>query len=159
MSPNNLKDPKAVKAAFAKVLNDFTEEELLKMEALASVHAYLSEAQRVMDERNMLRKHLAEQMNVSASCHTQLFRGDRPVNDQHKAKLARIFKLQWEVKAVPLVKSYAKARSMSLPSVQAGVAAEPAARHRRAGATKQRTIVGKGWVWSAGSPAWSLARA
>ena len=67
MSPKNLKDPKAVKAAFARVLNDFSEEERLEMEALAIGHAYLSEAQRIMDERNMLRKDLAERMKVSAS--------------------------------------------------------------------------------------------
>jgi transcriptional regulator with XRE-family HTH domain len=102
MSPKNLKDPKAVKAAFANLLNDFTEEELLEMEALAIGHAYLSEAQRVMDERNMLRKHLAEKMNVSASFLTQLFRGDRPVSDYHKAQLQRVLGVRFEVKAVDM---------------------------------------------------------
>lgn len=131
MSPKNLKDPKAVKAAFARVLNDFSEEEQLEMEALAIGHTYLSEAQRVMDERGMLRKELAEKMKVSASFLTQLFRGDRPVSDYHKAQLARIFKIQWEVKAMPLAKSYAKAKVMSL-------AAEPVARYGRAGAAKER---------------------
>ncbi len=136
MSPKNLKDPKAVKAAFAKVLNDFTEEELLEMEALAIGHAYLSEAQRVMDERSMLRKDLAELMNVSPSFLTQLFRGDRPVSDYHKAQLARIFQIQWMVKAVPLAKPYSKAKSMS-------VAAEPVAKYGRVGAAKQKAVVRK----------------
>lgn len=97
MSPKNLKDPKAVKAAFTSVLNDFNEEELLEMEALAIGHAYLSEAQRIMDERDMLRKELAEKMKVSASFLTQLFRGDRPVSDYHKAQLQRILGVRFEV--------------------------------------------------------------
>lgn len=137
MSPKNLKDPKAVKTAFAKVLNDFSEEELLEMEALAIGHAYLSEAQRIMDESGMLRKDLAERMSVSPSFLTQLFRGDRPVSDYHKAQLAKIFKVQWAVKAVPLVKSYAKARSMS-------VAAEPVTKYGRAGSAKQKAVGRKG---------------
>lgn len=100
MSPKNLKDPKAVKAAFARVLNDFTGEELLEMEALAIGHAYLSEAQRIMDERDMLRKDLAEKMKVSASFLTQLFRGDRPVSDYHKAQLQRVLGVRFEVQAL-----------------------------------------------------------
>ncbi|HRF78694.1 MAG TPA: hypothetical protein PL070_01275, partial [Flavobacteriales bacterium] len=100
MSPKPLKDPKAIKAAFAKVLNDFSEEELLQMEALAIGHAYLSEAQRIMDERGMLRKELAEKMSVSASFLTQLFRGDRPVSDYHKAQLQRVLGVRFELKAL-----------------------------------------------------------
>lgn len=100
MSPKNLKDPKAVKAAFARVLNDFSEEELLEMEALAIGHIYLSEAQRIMDERGMLRKELAEKMKVSASFLTQLFRGDRPVSDYHKAQLQRVLGVRFEVQAL-----------------------------------------------------------
>ncbi len=100
MSPKHIKDPKAIKAAFAKVLNDFSEEELLQLEALAIGHAYLSEAQRIMDERGMLRKELAEKMNVSASFLTQLFRGDRPVSDYHKAQLQRVLGVRFELKAL-----------------------------------------------------------
>ena len=100
MSPKNLKAPKAVKAAFVKVLNDFSEEELLEMEALAIGHTYLSEAQRIMDERGMLRKELAEKMKVSASFLTQLFRGDRPVSDYHKAQLQRVLGVRFEVQAL-----------------------------------------------------------
>lgn len=100
MSPKHLKDPKAIKAAFTKVLNEFSEEELLQMEALAIGHAYLSEAQRIMDERGMLRKELAEKMNVSASFLTQLFRGDRPVSDYHKAQLQRVLGVRFDLKAL-----------------------------------------------------------
>ncbi|MBK6627369.1 MAG: hypothetical protein IPJ87_11900 [Flavobacteriales bacterium] len=132
MSPKHLKDPKAVKAAFASVLNDLSEEELLQMEALAIGHAYLSEAQRIMDERVMLRKELAQKMKVSASFLTQLFRGDRPVSDYHKAQLARILKIKWEVAAVAVRKSYAKPKAMSL-------AAEPVASYART--TKRRVKV------------------
>lgn len=130
MSRKNLKGPKAIKAAFTKVLNDFSEEELLEMEALAIGHAYLSEARRIMDERGMLKKELAEKMKVSASFLTQLFRGDRPVSDYHKAQLARIFNIQWSLKAVATAKPYARSKNLS-------VAAEAPERYgRRVAATK-----------------------
>ncbi|MBK7381779.1 MAG: helix-turn-helix domain-containing protein [Flavobacteriales bacterium] len=143
MSPKNLKNPKAVKAAFAKVLNDFNEEELLEMEALAIGHAYLSEAQRIMDERGMLKKDLAEKMNVSPSFLTQLFRGDRPVSDYHKAQLARIFNIQWELRAVPSAKPHAKARGMGPSTRPASMAAEPAAKYGRSGTGGKRAGGGK----------------
>jgi transcriptional regulator with XRE-family HTH domain len=133
MSPKNFKDPKAIKAAFTKVLNDFSEEELLEVEALAIGHAYLSEAQRIMDERGMLRKDLAERMNVSASFLTQLFRGDRPVSDRHKAQLARIFNIRWELTAVPATKPRGKVRATRLATVQASMAADPSAKYGRSG--------------------------
>ena len=142
MSPKNLKDPKAVKAAFARVLNDFSEEERLEMEALAIGHAYLSEAQRIMDERNMLRKDLAERMKVSASFLTQLFRGDRPVSDYHKAQLARIFNIRWELGAVPLAKPRAKAVGTS--PRPANMAAEPAVKYGHSGIGGKRAGGGKG---------------
>ena len=120
-----------MKAAFTEALNDFSEEEVLELEALAIGHAYLSEAQRIMDERGMLRKDLAEAMNVSASFLTQLFRGDRPVSDYHKAQLARVFSIQWKLNAVPLAKPYTKAKGMS-------VAAEPGVGYGRARTVKRR---------------------
>lgn len=102
MSPKQLKDPKAIKAAFGKLLNDFSDEENLDIEALAIGHSYLSEAQRVMDDRGMLRKDLAEMMGMSPSFLTQLYRGDRPVNDKHKALLQRVLNIRFEVMAVDL---------------------------------------------------------
>jgi transcriptional regulator with XRE-family HTH domain len=144
MSPKPLKDPKAVKAAFAKVLNDFSEEELLELEALAIGHAYLSEAQRIMDQSGMLRKDLAERMKVSASFLTQLFRGDRPVSDYHKAQLARIFNIQWQLKAVPLEKPQPKARGLRQATGQANLAAEPAVKYGRPGSRIKRSIPRKG---------------
>lgn len=100
MSPKTLKDPKAIKAAFGKLLNDFSDTEKLEMEAMAIGHAYLSEAQRVMDDRGMNRKDLAERMDVSPSFLTQLFRGDRPVSDKHKALLQRVLDIRYQVMAV-----------------------------------------------------------
>jgi transcriptional regulator with XRE-family HTH domain len=97
-----MKDPKAIKAAFGELLNSFSDEELLEMEALAIGQSYLSEAQRIMDDRPMLRKDLAERMGVSASFLTQLFRGDRPLSDKHKALLQRALGIRFEVKAVDM---------------------------------------------------------
>ena len=102
MSPKAKQDPKAIKAAFGKLLNDFSDAEKLEMEALAIGHSYLSEAQRVMDDRGMLRKELAELMGMSPSFLTQLYRGDRPVNDKHKALLQRALGIRFEVMAVDL---------------------------------------------------------
>lgn len=99
MSRKPLKDPKAIKAAFGALLNSFSDEEKLELEALAIGHAYLSEAQRVMDQRGMLRKELAAHMGISPSFLTQLFRGDRPLSDRHKALLQRVLAVQFEVKA------------------------------------------------------------
>lgn len=99
MSLKTKQDPKAIRAAFGKLLNDFSDADKLEMEALAIGHSYLSEAQRVMDDRGMLRKELAERMGMSPSFLTQLFRGDRPLSDRNKALLQRVLEIKFEVTA------------------------------------------------------------
>ena len=61
-----------------------------------------------------------------------MFRGDRPLSDRNKAKLARIFGIRWEIKAVPVAKAYAKPKGF-------GVAAEPVARY---GMRRRRKAIG-----------------
>ncbi|MBK7946488.1 MAG: hypothetical protein IPJ85_14825 [Flavobacteriales bacterium] len=51
--------------------------------------AFLSEVEQAMDARLMTRKDLAEEMGISGSFLTQLFTGEKPLSDKHKAMFQR----------------------------------------------------------------------
>lgn len=61
--------------------------------------AFLSEVQHELDRRAMSRKDLAKAMGVSGSFLTQLFTGDKPLSDKHKAMFQRALGIRFSIKA------------------------------------------------------------
>lgn len=100
MTADRKRNPADIQAAFDDLFDSFTDEEQLEQEGRLIGFTFLSEVERVMDERGMNRKDLAEKMNTSASFITQLFTGDKPLSDKHKAMLQRALGIRFTIKAM-----------------------------------------------------------
>ncbi len=61
---------------------------------------FLSEVEKVTDERNILRKDLAKSINVSPSYITQLYRGTKLLNIETLAKIEAALDIRFDVKIV-----------------------------------------------------------
>jgi len=93
-----LSNAEEIKKAFS---NRFDEEKP-GQEHLAQMLAFrfLSEIEKITDERNILRKDLAKSIDVSPSYITQLYRGVKPLNFETLAKMETALGIRFEVKAV-----------------------------------------------------------
>lgn len=99
MSANHKKSPAEVQGAFDELFNNFSDEELLEQEGRMIGFAFLSEVEHVLDARSMSRKELAKAMGLSGSFLTQLFTGDKPLSDKHKAMFQRALGIRFSVSA------------------------------------------------------------
>lgn len=91
--------PQEIQAAFDDLFNSFTEKDLLEHEGRMIGFAFLSEVERVLAERAMTKKNLAKLMKTTPSFITQLFTGDKPLSDKHKAKLQRALGIRFVIAA------------------------------------------------------------
>ncbi|HXD78715.1 MAG TPA: helix-turn-helix transcriptional regulator [Puia sp.] len=76
-----------------------------KHDSLMLMAAFLSEIERVQDEKKMSRKDLAEKIDITPSYLTQVFRSKKPLNFLTLAKIKRELDILFEIKAVPRAKS------------------------------------------------------
>jgi len=65
------------------------------------MYRFLSEVERVAEERRINRKELARLIGTSASYITQLFRGSKVINMETIAKLQQALDITFEIKAMP----------------------------------------------------------
>lgn len=63
-------------------------------------YRFLSEIEKITEERNIIRKDLANLVGVSASYITQLYRGNKVVNLQFIAKVESALDFRFEIKSV-----------------------------------------------------------
>lgn len=64
------------------------------------MYRFLSEIEKLMEERNLSKKELAEAIGVSPSYVTQLYRGTKPLNIETLAKIELALDFRFEIKAV-----------------------------------------------------------
>jgi len=64
------------------------------------MYRFLSEIERITDERSISRKDLANKIGVSASYLTQLYRGVKPLNIETLAKIEFVLDFRFDVKAI-----------------------------------------------------------
>jgi transcriptional regulator with XRE-family HTH domain len=65
------------------------------------MYRFLSEVERITEEKNLSRKDLAKLIGTSASYITQLFRGHKIVNLETIAKIQKALDFKFEIKAIP----------------------------------------------------------
>src|ERR1700685_525734 len=89
-------------AQIKKAFSNRFDEAKSGQEHLAQMLAFrfLSEIEKITDERNILRKDLAKSINVSPSYITQLYRGVKPLNFETLAKMEAALDIRFEVRAV-----------------------------------------------------------
>lgn len=64
------------------------------------MYRFLSEIERITDERSISRKNLASKIGVSPSYLTQLYRGVKPLNIETLAKIEMVLDFRFDVKAI-----------------------------------------------------------
>ncbi|MDP1726585.1 MAG: helix-turn-helix transcriptional regulator [Bacteroidota bacterium] len=102
----------------------------IKHEKQVIMFRFLSEIERLADERGINRKTLAKLINTSASYLTQLYRGTKPLNIETIAKLQKVLDVKFEIIATPSnwqpsvskstykeIESQLYPNSMSIPSI------------------------------------------
>jgi len=65
------------------------------------MYRFLSEIERLAEEKNLNRKELAALIGTSASYITQLFRGTKILNLETIAKFQKVFDVTFKVEAIP----------------------------------------------------------
>ncbi len=93
-----LKNKKDIQQAFNDLLNTGSTEDKIELETLMLSAKFLSEIERIRQERGILKKELAEMIGTSPSHITQLFRGDKTINLKTIAKLQIELGVSFEVK-------------------------------------------------------------
>src|SRR5258708_27262760 len=91
-----------IKNKFKFLLIEKNEEEGIEHDAYMLMAGYLSEIERVQENKKINRKDLAIKINTSASYLTQVFRGNKPMNFYTLAKIQRALKIKFQVSAVSL---------------------------------------------------------
>jgi transcriptional regulator with XRE-family HTH domain len=94
------------KNKFEEALAQTGDAELLAHETRMVQFRFLSEVDRLMEEKNLSKKDLAKAIGISPSYITQLFRGVKPLNLETVAKFQRVFGVKFEVEAKPTVDKY-----------------------------------------------------
>lgn len=99
MNTNSLKTNQDIKAAFSGLFENRTEQERRDDAAQLLSFRFLSEVERLLTERGMTKRQLAEAVGTSASYITQLFRGDRLLNVDMLARLEEALSTKFFVEA------------------------------------------------------------
>jgi len=96
MSTKKLNSAEEIRSEFQKLFEKSPEEQVEHRAQMLS-WIFLSEAQKVMDQKGWTRKQLAKEIGTSASYLTQLFRGDRLLNFKTVAKIEAALDIEFEV--------------------------------------------------------------
>jgi len=93
----SLKNKKDIQQAFRETLASETEQEKLEIETLMLMARFLSQIEKVCEERSLLKKDLAKMIGTSASYITQLFRGHKIINLETIARIMLALDIQFDV--------------------------------------------------------------
>lgn len=99
MSMKSFNDVDKIKEKFKSLVIEKNEQEGIDHDAYMLMAGYLSEIEKIQEDEGIKRNHLANQIKTSASYLTQVFRGDKPLNFQTLAKIQRVLKIKFQVRA------------------------------------------------------------
>lgn len=85
------------------------------------MYRFLSEVERLSEEKNIKRKQLAKLIGTSASYITQLFKGSKLLNLETAAKFERVFDIKFDIRAYPK-DALVKERIVYITTVQINLA-------------------------------------
>lgn len=110
-----LKNKKDIQQAFNEALKTGSTEDKVELETLVLSAKFLSEIERIRQERGILKKELAEMIGTSPSHVTQLFRGDKTINLKTIAKLQIELGVSFDIKI-----SDSRAETVQAPPPRSG---------------------------------------
>jgi len=86
---------------FADLFESSSQEDEIRHEARVIMYRFMSEVERLIDEKNINKKELASLIGTSPSYITQLFKGNKLLNLETAAKFQRAFNIKFDIKAYP----------------------------------------------------------
>jgi len=96
----NLNTDINIKNAFKKAFLSLEAKEDLEHDTKMVMYRFLSEIEKLTEEKGINRKELAKLIGTSASYITQLYRGNRVLNLETIAKFQKVFNITFEVKVI-----------------------------------------------------------
>lgn len=90
-----------IQKAFYNAFLSIDSKEELEHDTKMLMYRFLSEIERLSEEKVINRKELARLIGTSASYITQLFRGNKILNLETIAKFQKVFDINFEIKAIP----------------------------------------------------------
>ena len=94
---SSLKHKKEMQQAFKEILTPASEEEKLELETLMPMAGFLSEIEKVCEERGLLKKDLAKMIGTSPRNITKLFRGHKIISLQTIAKIMLALDIRFNI--------------------------------------------------------------
>jgi len=98
---NNNPDKVNINSEFEDLFTHSTSEKELEHETRMLSFRFLSEFDRLYGNKRGLRSYLAKETDNSKSYFTQLYNGDKIINLSLVAKLQKLFKVKFKIKAIP----------------------------------------------------------
>lgn len=98
----NYNNAEEIQSLYSKqfLFNKSSTSQEIKHLAQMLMYRFLSEIEKITDERKIARKDLAKEIGVSASYLTQLYRGVKPLNIETLAKIELALDFRFDVKAI-----------------------------------------------------------
>jgi ribosome-binding protein aMBF1 (putative translation factor) len=93
----SLRHKNEIQQAFREILTPASDKEKLDLETLMLMTGFLSEIEKVCEERGLLKKDLANMIGTSASYVTQLFRGHKIINLETIAKIMLALDIRFDI--------------------------------------------------------------
>jgi ribosome-binding protein aMBF1 (putative translation factor) len=94
----NLKSKEDVQQAFNSLFTHEDKKDEVKHRAHMLMFRFLSEVERVAEERKLKKKDIAKMIGTSPSYVTQLFRGDKLINMETLAKFEKELDIKFEIR-------------------------------------------------------------
>ncbi len=97
----SLNTKKEIQESYSDALSSVDSKEELEHSTKMLMYRFLSEIERLAEEKNLNRKELASLIGTSASYITQLFRGTKIINLETIAKFQKVLNVTFKVEAIP----------------------------------------------------------
>ena len=96
----NWTNKKEIRRAFTEIVEPADEATALAMETRLLMYRFLSEVEKISEERGISRKELAQMIGTSPSFITQLFQGTKTVNLTTLAKFQKALNFTFRIEAI-----------------------------------------------------------
>ena len=96
----NWTNKKEIRRAFTEIVEPADEANALAMETRLLMYRFLSEVEKISEERGISRKELAQMIGTSPSFITQLFQGTKTVNLTTLAKFQKALNFTFRIEAI-----------------------------------------------------------
>lgn len=97
----SLKSKDTIEKSFQELSSSISEPEKMMIETRLMMYRFLSEIDKVTNERGINRKELASLIGISASYMTQLYQGKKIINLQLLTRIKKALNIDFKIEVIP----------------------------------------------------------